>query len=123
MEVKLGAINAFQTSLVSVGAPQTVLESDPIGNHSSLISATGNNGYLTLTKVKEMAKESGEVEENERGYRAVGVYSLIRITDVLANGFLRVSRYLSRHYYIYNCYFTFLFFLDFFFCVIICFCS
>jgi hypothetical protein len=52
VDVKLGAINAFQTSIVAAGKAAVVLEVDPIGNHSTQVSgAVGPDGSLVLTKV------------------------------------------------------------------------
>lgn len=51
VDVKLSVINAFQTAIVNVGASLTVVESDPVGNHSAQITgAAGSDGSLTLTK-------------------------------------------------------------------------
>jgi hypothetical protein len=56
VNVKVGAINAFQTAIVGVGSTQTVLESDPVGNHSSSITGSlGSDGVLYLIKIFNQA--------------------------------------------------------------------
>jgi hypothetical protein len=56
INVKVGAINAFQTAIVGVGATQTIYESDPMGNHSAMVTgAISPTGGLLLTKVFNQA--------------------------------------------------------------------
>lgn len=51
VNVKVGAINAFQTQFVAVSSSMNVEESDPVGNHSTLVQGSlGSNGNLVLTK-------------------------------------------------------------------------
>lgn len=46
VEVKLGAINAFQTHVLAPGDAQSVHETDPVGKHSS--------NYVAKTAVKSI---------------------------------------------------------------------
>jgi hypothetical protein len=56
VNVKVSAINAFQTAFVAVGQNSTILESDPIGNHQTAVSASlSANGVLLLTEVFNQA--------------------------------------------------------------------
>lgn len=54
VEVKLGAINAFQTRFVDVGRTVNVRENDPVGSHNSRVSgrsgSRGSTAPLVLTK-------------------------------------------------------------------------
>lgn len=51
INVKVGAINAFQTSFVSPGTHKRLVESDPVGTHLSKVSSSlGEDGVLYLSK-------------------------------------------------------------------------